>query len=282
MSIRTIEQLLVETRLFADLPEHHLATAGCAVTAHFEGVHLPRRRPADTFYVLRSGSIALETHVPGRGAAPLDDHPRPGRARLVMALPPYRWISTPARSGRSRARLRRRLPAPEVDRRPRARLRADAPLRRGDRQPSAGDAHAAARRLPPRWLSRHAPRLRPGSRGSTARPRTRGRSSSSRPRAATRFVSHRASSRWCTRSAPARCRSRSAATLRRTIASSTRFGSRSDHAHLRARARRHARNPGSIRHRVAAGTRRGRRRGRGRRRDRAGAAARALRGARSA
>ena len=37
MSIRTIEQLLVETRLFADLPEHHLATiAGCAVTAHFE------------------------------------------------------------------------------------------------------------------------------------------------------------------------------------------------------------------------------------------------------
>jgi CRP-like cAMP-binding protein len=94
MSIRTIEQLLVETRLFANLPEHHLATiAGCAVTAHFEeGEYVFREGgPADTFYVLRGGSIALETYVPGRGAALLmtiDDQDVLGWSWL---FPPYRW-----------------------------------------------------------------------------------------------------------------------------------------------------------------------------------------------
>jgi CRP-like cAMP-binding protein len=74
MSIRTIEQLLVESRLFSDLAPHHLETiAGCAVTARFdEGDYIFREGgAADTFYVIRSGSVALETHVPGRGAARL-------------------------------------------------------------------------------------------------------------------------------------------------------------------------------------------------------------------
>ena len=71
MSIRTIEQLLVESRSFADLAPNHLETiAGCAVTAHFdEGEYIFREGGTmDNFYVLRSGSVALETHVPG--AAP--------------------------------------------------------------------------------------------------------------------------------------------------------------------------------------------------------------------
>ena len=70
MRIRTIEELLVASRLFADLSEDHLATiAGCATIAHFdEGEYLFREgEAADTFYVLRSGTVALETHVPGEG-----------------------------------------------------------------------------------------------------------------------------------------------------------------------------------------------------------------------
>ena len=69
MSIRTIEQLLVESRLFADLAPNHLETTGCAVTGTSdEGEYVFREGgTADNFYVLRSGSVALETHVPGRG-----------------------------------------------------------------------------------------------------------------------------------------------------------------------------------------------------------------------
>ena len=94
MTIRTIEALLVESRLFADLAEEHLATiAGCATTAQFEeGAYLFREGdPADTFYVLRSGGVALETHVPGRGAAllmTLHDEDVLGWSWLFA---PYRW-----------------------------------------------------------------------------------------------------------------------------------------------------------------------------------------------
>lgn len=94
MTIRTIEELLVETRLLADLAPRHLETiAGCGVTAHFdEGEYVFREGgDADTFYVLRSGSVALETHVPGRGAAllmTLHDEDVLGWSWL---FPPYRW-----------------------------------------------------------------------------------------------------------------------------------------------------------------------------------------------
>jgi CRP-like cAMP-binding protein len=94
MSVRTIEQLLVEARLFADLPERHLATiAGCAVTAHFDEAEYLFREggPADTFYVLRSGSVALETHVPGRGSALLMTVHEQDVLGWSWLFPPYRW-----------------------------------------------------------------------------------------------------------------------------------------------------------------------------------------------
>ena len=94
MSIRTIEQLLVETRLFADLSPNHLETvAGCGVTAHFdEGEYIFREGgAADTFYVLRSGSVALETHVPGRGPARLTTLHEEDVLGWSWLFSPYRW-----------------------------------------------------------------------------------------------------------------------------------------------------------------------------------------------
>jgi CRP/FNR family transcriptional regulator, cyclic AMP receptor protein len=94
MSIRTVGELLVETRVFADLAPEHVATlAGCASIAHFdEGEEIFREGgAADTFYVLRSGSVALETYVPGRGPArllTLHDEDVLGWSWL---FPPYRW-----------------------------------------------------------------------------------------------------------------------------------------------------------------------------------------------
>ncbi|HET6643164.1 MAG TPA: cyclic nucleotide-binding domain-containing protein [Gaiellaceae bacterium] len=94
MRIRTIEALLVETRLFSDLAPHHLETiAGCAVTARFdEGEYVFREGgAADTFYVIRSGTVALETHVPGQGATrlmTLHDEDVLGWSWLFS---PYRW-----------------------------------------------------------------------------------------------------------------------------------------------------------------------------------------------
>ena len=94
MRIRTIEELLVESRLFADLAEGHLATiAGCATTAHFdEGEYLFREgEAADTFYVLRSGTVALETHVPGQGPARLMTLHDEDVLGWSWLFPPYRW-----------------------------------------------------------------------------------------------------------------------------------------------------------------------------------------------
>jgi CRP-like cAMP-binding protein len=94
MTIRTVETLLADTSLFADLAPEHLATlAGCTSVAHFdEGEAVFREGgAADTFYVLRSGSVALETYVPGRGPErllTLHDEDVLGWSWL---FPPYRW-----------------------------------------------------------------------------------------------------------------------------------------------------------------------------------------------
>ena len=94
MRIRTIEELLVESRLFADLAPQHLETiAGCASIVHFdEGETIFREGgPADTFYVVRSGAIAIETHVPGRGPARLMTLHGDDVLGWSWLFPPYRW-----------------------------------------------------------------------------------------------------------------------------------------------------------------------------------------------
>ncbi|HEY7708156.1 MAG TPA: cyclic nucleotide-binding domain-containing protein [Gaiellaceae bacterium] len=93
MRIRDVEELLVESRLFADLSEEHLRTiAGCASIAHFEDEHVFREGgDADTFYVIRSGSVALETHVPGRGPARLMTLHSEDVLGWSWLFPPYRW-----------------------------------------------------------------------------------------------------------------------------------------------------------------------------------------------
>jgi CRP-like cAMP-binding protein len=94
VTIRDVEALLVDSRLFADLAPEHLETiAGCASIAHFEEGEVVFREggDADAFYVLRSGSVALETHVPGRGPARLMTLHDEDVLGWSWLFPPYRW-----------------------------------------------------------------------------------------------------------------------------------------------------------------------------------------------
>ena len=94
MTIRTIEELLVEAPVFAGLAPAHLETiAGCASIAHFEkdGLIFREGGDADTFYVLRGGSVAIETHVPGRGPARLLTLHEDDVLGWSWLFPPYRW-----------------------------------------------------------------------------------------------------------------------------------------------------------------------------------------------
>ncbi|NNG03752.1 MAG: cyclic nucleotide-binding domain-containing protein [Inquilinus sp.] len=91
---KSMADILAAHPLFAGLdPKITDLLAGCATNAHFlDGTYLFKADgPADTFYLLRSGEVALELHLPGRGRLTVETvHP----GHVVGAswiLPPYRW-----------------------------------------------------------------------------------------------------------------------------------------------------------------------------------------------
>ena len=115
--MKTIEAGLQDVRVFQGLSEEELKLiAGCGTNIRFrEGETLFRDgEEASTFYLLRHGSVALETFVPARGAVTIETL-YPGGRRLVVAVPavPLALRRTRAFSG-ARDELRRRLPSQEV------------------------------------------------------------------------------------------------------------------------------------------------------------------------
>lgn len=92
--MKSIADVLAEQRLFEGLdPEAFALLAGCGVNTGFEaGEYLLREGdPAETFYVLRSGRVALETYAPPRGALVIETL---GPGEVVgwsWLFPPYRW-----------------------------------------------------------------------------------------------------------------------------------------------------------------------------------------------
>ncbi len=67
---RTIDQMLAEHPFFQGLaPEQLQLIAGCAQNAHFKAdtYLFHEGEPASTFYILRSGKVALEINIPGPG-----------------------------------------------------------------------------------------------------------------------------------------------------------------------------------------------------------------------
>lgn len=93
-NIKQMAEILDAHPLFAGLDKDITELlAGCASNVHFRaGSYLFRAdQPADTFYLIRAGDVALELAMPGRGRLVVQTaHP----GEVVGAswiLPPYRW-----------------------------------------------------------------------------------------------------------------------------------------------------------------------------------------------
>ena len=94
MDSHDIRELLQSHEFFRDLdPEAMALIAGCGLNVHFDTDEYLFREgePADHFFVLRSGRVALETHGPDRGPLVLDTAREGEIVGVSWLFPPYRW-----------------------------------------------------------------------------------------------------------------------------------------------------------------------------------------------
>lgn len=92
--MRTIDQLLNEHPFFAGLDSDTLTLlAGCAVNQHTNaGQYLYHEgEPADTFYVIRSGRVTIETNNPVGGPMVIETVDAGDVLGWSWLIPPYRW-----------------------------------------------------------------------------------------------------------------------------------------------------------------------------------------------
>lgn len=92
--MRTITELLHDSPFFIGLHDPVVEQlAGCGQTARFaEGQMLFRAgQPADTFYLVRHGRVAVELHNPSRGTITLDTVHDGDVVGWSWLVPPYLW-----------------------------------------------------------------------------------------------------------------------------------------------------------------------------------------------
>jgi CRP/FNR family transcriptional regulator, cyclic AMP receptor protein len=91
---RRLDEILADVPFLAGLSADELALlAGCASNVHFdEGEVLFREGDAaNSFYVVRHGSVALELHVPARGGMTIETIEAGEVLGWSWLFPPYRW-----------------------------------------------------------------------------------------------------------------------------------------------------------------------------------------------
>jgi CRP/FNR family transcriptional regulator, cyclic AMP receptor protein len=92
--MRTLDRVVLESPVFAGLDDRYAEQlAGCSQTIGFEaGESLFREgEPADVFYVVRRGRVALELFVPGRGALTIETVDAGEVVGWSWLFPPYTW-----------------------------------------------------------------------------------------------------------------------------------------------------------------------------------------------
>jgi CRP/FNR family cyclic AMP-dependent transcriptional regulator len=93
--MKGIDALLAEHPFFRDMGTSHLQLfAGCASNVRFDaGTYIFREgAEADRFLLIRHGRVAIEAHVPHRGAITIQTL---GEGEIVgwsWMFPPYRWV----------------------------------------------------------------------------------------------------------------------------------------------------------------------------------------------
>ena len=92
--METIEALLRDVPVFAGLAPDNLALlAGCGSNVFFTAGEVLFREgdAADSFYLIRHGSVVLETFVPARGAVTIETLEDDEVVGWSWLFPPYRW-----------------------------------------------------------------------------------------------------------------------------------------------------------------------------------------------
>jgi CRP/FNR family cyclic AMP-dependent transcriptional regulator len=94
--MKMLDEILAESPVFAGLSAERLAfIAGCGRNVVFEADAVLAREgePADAFYLVRHGAVALEIHVPGRGGVTVETVHEGDIVGWSWLFPPYRWHS---------------------------------------------------------------------------------------------------------------------------------------------------------------------------------------------
>ena len=92
--MQSIADLLHEHPFFGGLPESTLELiAGCGLNEHFvdDAEIIGENEPADRFYVIRKGRVAVEIDTPRRGPLVIDTVGPGDILGVSWLLPPYRW-----------------------------------------------------------------------------------------------------------------------------------------------------------------------------------------------
>ncbi len=90
--MHSLEPILTEAPFFQGMTHEHLALlSGCASNVRYEPDEFPGRAgdPADHFWVIRKGCMALEIHAPGRGTISVGTMGEGDVAGFSWLLPPY-------------------------------------------------------------------------------------------------------------------------------------------------------------------------------------------------
>ncbi len=87
-------ELITRHPVLSGLPESAIAeVAGCARNTAFPSgtLLIVEGEPADTWYLIRRGQVAIELHAPGRGALVIDTLGPGAVVGWSWLVPPYRW-----------------------------------------------------------------------------------------------------------------------------------------------------------------------------------------------
>ncbi len=94
MEIRTVEDLLKAHPFFKGMKEDYIASlAGCASNARFEARETIYRQkePADHFYIIQDGKVAVDTEAPGGGVLTIQTLGEGDILGWSWLFPPYVW-----------------------------------------------------------------------------------------------------------------------------------------------------------------------------------------------